>query len=96
MLVGSPKPKEVSAHKEVLTRSSTFFAAAFNTTSGFVEAQKGVVELPDIIPDSFLHWLQWAYSSGFDLRWDDKDELQEPPVKKPATDKATDKLSARE
>ena len=78
ILVGSPKPTEFSAHEEVLTRSSVFFAAALSASSGFAEAQNGIVELPDIRPDTFGHWLQWAYSSGLDLRWDEKEDVASP------------------
>ena len=85
VIVGSPNTKEVSAHTSILTRSSKFFAAALNPQSGFAEAQKGVVELPEVMPEVFLHWLQWVYSSGFDLRWNDGEDKKQPPTAVPAS-----------
>ena len=74
VIVGSPtSSKQFCAHKQILVRSSSFFAAALNPNSGFAEATHNVVTLPEIRPDSFAHWLQWAYSSGNDLRWDHSD-----------------------
>ena len=65
-------PAEVqvfTGHAPILTRSSTFFAAALNPDSAFTEATDRHVRLPEVLPDTFAHWLQWAYSSGCDLRF---------------------------
>ena len=69
IIVGQGKAtKTFHAPSALLTRSSSFFKNCLKPESGFLEVQDGVVRLPEIRVSTFAWWLQWALSSGADLR----------------------------
>jgi hypothetical protein len=61
---GKPRPVVLSAHEELLTNISPFFAAALRRShigGSFAEAHTGIIRLPDDRPDDVSLLLQWAY-----------------------------------
>ncbi|KAE9975299.1 hypothetical protein EG328_003268 [Venturia inaequalis] len=63
ILVG-PKQKRFSAHHDLITASSPFFAKSLN---GNFKESNGVVLLRDCGPSSFSRYLQWLYDDKFQI-----------------------------